>query len=49
MQGLEKRSEQILKAITWEYILTGEPVGSRTLLQEGAHRPFRGFHKKYNE
>jgi heat-inducible transcriptional repressor len=31
MQGLEKRSEQILKAITWEYILTGEPVGSRTL------------------
>jgi heat-inducible transcriptional repressor len=31
MQGLEKRSEQILKAITWEYILSGEPVGSRTL------------------
>jgi heat-inducible transcriptional repressor len=31
MQALAKRAEQILKAITWEYILTGEPVGSRTL------------------
>jgi heat-inducible transcriptional repressor len=31
MQALQKRSEQILKAIIWEYILTGEPVGSRTL------------------
>src|SRR5208283_962766 len=34
MQGLEKRSEQILQAITWEYILTGEPVGSRTLSKQ---------------
>lgn len=34
MQGLEKRAEQILQAITWEYILTGEPVGSRTLSKQ---------------
>ncbi len=31
MPGVDKRSEQILKAIITEYISTGEPVGSRTI------------------
>jgi len=31
MDGLEKRTQSILRAIVTEYILTGDPVGSRTV------------------